>query len=74
MSTMFSVRLSEEQEVKINSIVNRFIKSARKSSKETAYQDAERKGMDAVRKYCKEQGLPIFGEHLIKAHFSLINM
>jgi len=59
---------------KIEGIVNQYIDACRKSNKESKYQDAERKGMDAVRKYCKQHGLPLLGDHMIKASNTLINI
>ena len=70
---MFDKNPTQEQSLEIDKIVNRFIKAALKSRKETAFQDAERKGMDAVRKYCEDQGLATLGNHMIRANFKIIN-
>ena len=68
---MFHNQPNQEQSMKIQGIVNRFVRAARTSSKETAWHDAERKGMDAVTKYCREQGLALLGDHMIRASFQL---
>ena len=73
VSPMFDKNPTQEQSLEIDKIVNRFIKAALKSRKETAFQDAERNGMDAVRKYCRDQGLAIMGNHMIRANQKLIN-
>jgi len=70
---MFDKNPTQEQSSEIDKIVNRFIKAALKSRKETAFQDADRKGMDAVRKYCRDQGLATLGNHMIRAQFKIIN-
>ena len=58
---------------KIAAIVDQYIDACRKSKKETKYQDTERKCMDAVRKYCMQHGLPVLGDHMIKAQRTLLN-
>jgi|TARA_R110000744_G_scaffold1877_1_gene7368 hypothetical protein len=68
------IYLSDVQQNKIDGIVDQYVDACRKSNKETAYQDAERKGMDAVRKYCKQAGLPLLGDHMIKASNTLSNI
>jgi post-segregation antitoxin (ccd killing protein) len=70
---MFDKNPTQEQSLEIDKIVNRFIKAALKSHKETAWHDAERKGMDAVTKYCRDQGLATLGNHMIRANFKIIN-
>jgi hypothetical protein len=70
---MFDKNPTQEQSLEIDNIVNRFIKAALKSRKETAFQDAERKGMDAVRKYCRDQGLASLGNHTLRATQKFIN-
>jgi len=70
---MFDKNPTQEQSLEIDKIVNRFIKAALKSRKETAFQDAERNGMDAVREYCRDQGLATLGNHMIRANFKIIN-
>jgi|TARA_B110001469_G_scaffold107218_1_gene107347 hypothetical protein len=70
---MFDKQPNQEQSMRIQSIVNRFVRSARNSRKETAWQDSERKGMDAVTKYCHEQGLALLGDHMIRASNQLSN-
>ena len=68
---MFHNQPNQEQSMKIQGIVNRFVRAAKTSSKETAWQDAHRKGMDAITKYCHEQGLALLGDHMIRASFQL---
>ena len=51
----------------INEIISRFINAAKKSRKETAFQDAERKGMDAVQKYCRDNHIGTLGSHMVHA-------
>ena len=62
---------NEEQQKHITGIVNRYVKKARASRKETAWHDASRKGMDDIRKYCHSQGLALLGEHMIRAELKL---
>lgn len=66
-------QITQEQSSEIDKIVSRFIKAAKKSHKETAFQDAERKGMDAIRKYCRDQGLATLGTHMVRANLKLLN-
>jgi hypothetical protein len=63
--------LTVVQHYKIEAITSKFVRAARKSGKETAWQDAERKGMDAIREYCMKEGLPMFGNHMLKAVLAL---
>jgi hypothetical protein len=62
---------NEEQLNHITGIVNRYVREARTSSKETAWHDARRKGMDAITNYCHAQGLALLGDHMIRADFQL---
>ena len=71
---MFKTEITDIQEKEINKIVNKFISQARRSNKETAFQDAYRKGMDAVQDYCRKQNVNVFGEHMVKASRLLSNI
>ena len=70
---MFNREITDIQEKEIN-IVNKFISQARRSKKETAFQDAYRKGMDAVHDYCRKQNVNAFGDHMVKASRLLSNI
>ena len=71
---MFNREITDIQEKEINKIVNKFISQARRSKKETAFQDAYRKGMDAVQDYCCKQNVNAFGDHMVKASRLLSNI
>jgi len=64
-------RLTPEQHIAILLIANKFMEAAKKSNKETAFQDADRKGMDAIRKYCRTNDLPVLGDHMVRASLIL---
>ena len=60
-----------EQQNKINSIVRKHVNKAKRSKKETAWQDAQRLGMDEIRKYCMSEDLDLLGEHMVIASILL---
>lgn len=68
---MFDKSPTTEQSKEIDKIVARFIKKAQRSNKETAWQDADRNGMDAVRTYCRDKGLDTLGAHMVRANLAL---
>ena len=68
---MFNNQPNQEQQVQIDKIVKRHVNAARRSNRETAFQDCERKGGDAVRKYCRAQGIATLGAHMINAAMQL---
>ena len=61
-----------EQINEIEKIARKHHRAASKSNRETAWQDAERKGMDKVREYCRKHEIPTLGEHMVSAS-SMIN-
>jgi hypothetical protein len=68
---MFEKNPNEEQLKKITGIVDRYVREARTSSKETAWPDAKQKGMHAVIDFCNAQGLTLLGDHMVRAEFKL---
>lgn len=66
-----SGRPTPEQLVEIEKIARKYYRAASKSNRETAWQDAERKGMDKVREYCRKHDIPTLGEHMIAASFTI---
>ena len=68
---MTSRHISPEQHERINSIVKNHLKKRDRSTHETRYQDCERLGMDAVNKYCRNEGIPTLGTHMVNAAIAL---
>lgn len=56
-----------EQLIEIEKLARKYRHWALKSNRETAYQDAERMGMDAIREYCRKRDIPTLGEHMVAA-------
>jgi hypothetical protein len=68
---MFDNKLTQEHIDHINQLVKLHVNKAKRSSSETAWQDCERNGMDAIRRYCNNNNLPTLGDHMIHANISL---
>jgi hypothetical protein len=60
-----------EQLIEIEKIANKYRHWASKSNRETAYQDAERMGMDIIIEYCRKRGIATLGEHMVAASLTI---
>ena len=58
---------SPEQLIEIENLAFKYRHWASKSNRETAYEDAERMGMDIIREYCRKRGIATLGEHMVAA-------
>ena len=64
-------RPTPEQLNDIRKIAYRFHQQANRSNRETAWQDAERKGMDKIVEYCRKHDIPTLGEHMVAASLTI---
>jgi len=65
---MFDNKPNEKQHNDICAIIKKYKMKALKDNKafkETAFQDADRKGMDAIREYCRTNAIDTFGIHIV---------
>jgi hypothetical protein len=60
-----------EQLIEIEKLAFKYRHWASKSNRETAYQDAERMGMDIIREYCRKRGIATLGEHMVAASLTI---
>ncbi len=63
--------ITPDQHERINAIVKKHLRKRDRSTHEMRYQDCERLGMDAVNKYCRTEGIPTLGTHMVNAAIAL---
>ena len=64
-------QITSEHLNEIEKIARKYYRAASKSNRETAWQDAQRKGMDKVREYCRKHDIDTLGEHMVAASFTI---